>query len=82
MTFSENNVHISQMTALFLTNTLTFNTNAIIQLIPLVDPNKACGCGGISICMLKLYATSISKPLHILFNNCHEWKKANIIPVH
>ena len=45
------------------------NTNAIIQLIRLVDPNKAYGCDGISICMLKLYATSISKPLHILFNN-------------
>ena len=39
--------------------------------------------------MLKLVATSISVPLHILFNNglineClpNEWEKANIIPVH
>ena len=39
--------------------------------------------------MLKLCATSISKPLHILFNNSvineccpNEWKKANIISVH
>ena len=39
--------------------------------------------------MLKLCATSISKPLHILFNNSvisecfpNEWKKANVIPVH
>ena len=37
----------------------------------------------------KLCATSISKPLHILFNNSvanecfpNEWKKENIIPVH
>ena len=39
--------------------------------------------------MLILCATSISKPLYILFNNSvinecfpNEWKKANIIPVH
>ena len=43
--------------------------------------------------MLKLCATSISKPLHILFNKSvvnewmnecftDEWEKANIIPVH
>ena len=39
--------------------------------------------------MLKLCATPISKPLHILFNNSvinepfqNKWKKANIIPVH
>ena len=39
--------------------------------------------------MLKLCATSISKPMHILFSNkvinecfSSEWKKANIIPVH
>ena len=54
-----------------------------------MDPNKAHGCGGISILMLKLCATSVSKPLHILFNNSvisecfpNEWKKANVIPVH
>ena len=54
-----------------------------------MDPNKAHGCDGISIRMLKLCATSISKPLHILFNNSvisecfpNEWKKANVIPVH
>ena len=39
--------------------------------------------------MLKLCATSISKSLHVLFNNSaisecfpNEWKKANVIPVH
>ena len=69
MTFSENNAHLSQMTALFLTNTLTLTLMLLFNLFVLIDPNKAYGCDGISICMLKLYATSISKPLHILFNN-------------
>ena len=39
--------------------------------------------------MIKLRATSIAKPLTILFRNCFEnqyfpkeWKKANIVPVH
>ena len=39
--------------------------------------------------MLRLCSTSVSKPLHILFNNSvinecfpNEWKKANIILVH
>ena len=43
----------------------------------------------ISISMIKLCASSISKPLHLIFRNCletesfpKEWKKANIIPVH
>ena len=54
-----------------------------------MDPNKAHGCDGISVRLLKLCATSISKHLHILFNNSvinecfpNEWKKANIIPIH
>ena len=54
-----------------------------------MDPNKAHGCDEISIHMLKLCATWISKPLHILFDNSimnecfpNEWKKANTIPVH
>ena len=68
---------------------INIHTDAIIKLIQSLDPNKAHGCDGISICILKLCATSISKPLHILFNNSvtnehflNEWKKANIIPVH
>ena len=39
--------------------------------------------------MIKLCASSISKPLHLIFRNCletesfpKEWKKANIIPVY
>ena len=54
-----------------------------------MDPNKAHGHDGISIRMLKLCASSISKPLFLLFkhsleNKCfpNEWKKANIVPIH
>ena len=52
-------------------------------------PNEAYDCDGISLHMSKLCATSISKPLRILFNNSvrndcfpSEWKKANIMPFH
>ena len=68
---------------------ITIYTDTIIKPIHSLDPSKAHGCDGISICMLKLCATLVSKPLHILFNNSvtneyfpNEWKKANIIPVH
>ena len=64
-------------------------TDTIIKLIRSLDPNKTDRCDGISIHMVKLCATSISKPLHILFNNSviseyfpNEWKKAIVIPVH
>ena len=67
---------------------MNIDTDTIIKLIHSLDPNKAHGCDGISICMLKLCATSISKPLHILFNDSviskgfpNEWEKANVIPV-
>ena len=70
-------------------SSITIDTDTIIKLICSLDPNKAHGCDGISIHMLKLCATSISKSLHILFNNSvtnecfpNEWKKANITPVH
>ena len=68
---------------------INIDTDTIIKLIRSLDPNKAHSCDGISIRMLKLCATPISNPLHILFNNSaisecfpNEWKKANVIPVH
>ena len=61
----------------------------ITKVIKSLDPNKAHGHDGISIRMLKLCASSISKPLFLLFehsleNECfpNEWKKANIVPIH
>ena len=45
------------------------DTDTIFKLICSLDSNKAHGCDGFSIRMLKLCAISISKPLHILFDN-------------
>ena len=39
-------------------------TDTIIQLLRLLDPNKPQDCDGMSIRMLKLCPTSISKLLH------------------
>ena len=81
-----NNQAIETVTRL---SDIHIDTDTTIKLIRSLDTNKAHGCDGISIRMLKLCATSISKPLHILFNNSvisecfpNEWKKANVIPVH
>ena len=70
-------------------STLEFCTDDIVKIIKSLDPNKAHGHDEISIRMIKLCATSISKPLSILFRNCfenqcfpNEWKRANIVPVH
>ena len=61
----------------------------IDRFIKSLDPNKAHGHDGISICMLTLCATSISKPLQILYKNCLDkesfpqtWKKANIVSIY
>ena len=70
-------------------STLEFCTDDIVKIIKSLDPNKAHGHDEISIRMIKLCATLISKPLSILLRNCFEkqcfpkeWKKANIVPVH
>ena len=81
-----NNQTIETVTRLWDIN---IDTDTIIKLIRSLDPSKNHDCDGISLHMLKLCATSISEPLHILFNNSaisecfpNEWKKANVIPVH
>ena len=68
---------------------LEFCVDDIVKIIRSLDQNKAHGHDEISIRMIKLCASSISKPLHLIFRNCletesfpKEWKKANIIPVH
>ena len=70
-------------------STFEFCIDDIINIIKSLDPNKAHGHNEISIRMIKLCASSIAKPLSILFRNCFqnecfpkEWKKANIVPVH
>ena len=52
-----------------VTSLSDININTIIKRIRSLGPNKAHGCDGISIRMLKLCTKSISKPLHALFNN-------------
>ena len=51
-------------------STLEFCTDGIVRIIKSLDPNKAHGHNEISIRMIKLCATSIAKPLSILFRNC------------
>ena len=48
---------------------ITIVTDTTIKLIHSLNPNKAYGCDGISIRMLKLCATSILKPLNIFQMN-------------
>ena len=69
-------------------SSLEFCVDDIVKIIRSLDQNKAHGHDEISICMIKLCASAISKPLHLIFSNCletesfpKEWKKANIIPV-
>ena len=61
----------------------------IVKIIRSLDPNKTHRHDEITIRMIKMCASSIAKPLAILFMNClesecfpKEWKKANIVPVH
>ena len=70
-------------------SSLKFCVDDIVKIIRSLDLNKAHGHDEISIRKIKLCASSISKPLHLIFRNCletesflKEWKKANIIPVH
>ena len=70
-------------------STFEFCTNDIVKIIKSLDPNKAHGHDEISVRMIKLCASSIAKPLSILFRNCFEnqclpkeWKKSNIGTVH
>ena len=70
-------------------STFEICSDDIVKIMRSLDPNKAYGQNEISIRMIKICASSISKPLAILFRNClesecfpKEWKKGNIVPVH
>ena len=61
----------------------------IIKTINDLNSNKAHGCDGISVSMLKLCANEIAVPLLIIFNKCinsgqfpESWKYANAQPIH
>ena len=68
---------------------INFDEQLISKLIVVLNPNKAHGLDGLSICMLQMGSDSISKPLSIIFRSCLKagyfptaWKKANVVPVH
>ena len=70
-------------------SSLEFCADDIVKIIRSLGQNKDHGHDEISIRIIKLCASSISKPLHLIFRNCleiepfpKEWKKANIIPTH
>ena len=59
------------------------------KVIQNLDPNKAHGHDNISIRILKVWGSSIFKPLEIIFHQCletgvfpSEWKKRNIVSTH
>ena len=59
------------------------------KIISHLDPNKAHAHDMLSIRMIKLCRNSICKALSVIFNDRlhegkfpHEWKKANVVPVH
>ena len=70
-------------------DSIHFSSSDITKIISRLDPNKAPGHVMLSIRMIKLCGNSICKPLSIIFKDClsdgkfpHEWKKANVVPVH
>ena len=82
-----NNFFIKQCTPISNDSTVPVNTNFetrerlsslescvddIVKIIRSLDQNKAHGHDEISIRMIKLCASSISKPLHLIFRNCLE----------
>ena len=70
-------------------SSLEFCVDDIVKIIRSLDQSITYGHDEISKRMIKFCASSISKPLHLIFRNCLEtesfpqkWKKANIILVH
>ena len=70
-------------------DSINFSSSDIAKIISHLDSNKAHRYDMLSIRMIKQCGNSTCKPLSISFNDClnedkfpHEWKKANIVPVH
>ena len=80
--------NLPQLTSKCL-DSIHFSSSDIVKIISRLDPNKAHGHDMLSIQLIKLRGNSICKPLSIIFKDClsegkfpHEWKKANVVPVH
>ena len=83
-----NNSVLPQLTSKCL-DSIHFSNSDIAKIINRLDPNKAHGHDMLSIQMIKLFGNSTCKALSIIFKDClsegkfpHEWKKANVVPVH
>ena len=68
---------------------LDLNEDEIFKIIRALNINKAHGCDGISVRMIKICDESLRKPLLILYKNSLKlsyypdiWKKSNVIPAH
>ena len=77
-----------QLTNKCLDSILCFSYD-FAKIISHLDLNKAQGHDMLSIRMIKLCENSICKPFSIILNDClneikflHDWKKANVVPVH
>ena len=80
--------NLPQLTSKCL-DSIHFSRSDIVKIISRLDPNKAHGYDMLSIRMIKLCGNSICRTLSIIFKDClnetkfpHEWKKANVVPVH
>ena len=80
--------NLPQLTSKCL-DSIHFSSSDIVKIISRLDPNKTHGHDMLRIRMIKLCGNSICKPLSIIFKDClsegkfpHEWKKANVVPVH
>ena len=70
-------------------STFEICSDDIVKITRSLDANKVHEHDEISIRMIKICKSSVSKPMEILFRNClesecfpKEWKKADIIPVY
>ena len=68
---------------------VSINKDQIIRIINNFNSNKAHGCDGISVSMLKLCAAEVATHLLIIFKKCIQlgefpvsWKYTNVQPVH
>ena len=75
--------------ALSMISDFVISEEKILNIIRLLNPNKAHGWDEISIRMIKLSDASLVTPLKIIFTNCLRqgvfpeiWKCANVVPVH
>ena len=70
-------------------SSISFNDQDVLNVIHSLNINKGHGYDDISIRLLKIWDSSIVKPLSIIFKNClqngsfpNNWKNSNIVSIH